>query len=316
LEAESNFVHIPQVYLYMLRTRIAPTPSGYLHLGNAFSFLLTALIARKASGSILLRIDDIDSERTKPEYVSDIFESLEWLGIEWQEGPTGPDDFEQNWSQHKRLDIYAALLAQLREQHQLFACECSRKKMESISGNAYPGFCETAGIPLDSLDTSWRIKVPNDRVVSFHDERIGQVHFPLGSETGSFIVRKKDKLPSYQLVSLADDTHFRVNFIVRGEDLLPSTAMQLFLAEQLKLEGFTNSQFLHHQLQRDESGQKLSKSAGSVSLQYMRKRGIDVSEIYTLFAEQFLSISSDRITTFHQLEKIFQSVWAISRPSS
>jgi glutamyl-tRNA synthetase len=274
-------------------------------LGNAFSFLLTTLIARKENGSILLRIDDIDSERTKPEYLQDIFESLEWLGIEWQEGPTGPDDFEENWSQHRRLDLYNSMLTQLRKQQLLFACNCSRKKLESFKTHAYPGICESLNLPKDASDTAWRLKVNSEESITFQDQILGSVTFPLGQETGSFIVRKKDALPSYQLVSLADDTHFRINCVVRGEDLLPSTAMQLFMADKLHLEGFRQVGFYHHKLQRDESGQKLSKSAGSVSLQYMRKRGFDAAEVYTLFAEQFLNHSNERVTTLSELEAIF-----------
>src|ERR1044072_3055513 len=116
----------------MFRTRIAPTPSGYLHIGNAFSFLLTALHAKKRGASLLLRIDDIDDERKRPEYVNDIFTSLEWLGIEWNEGPSGPEDFELNWSQNRRLDIYKGILPRLREAEIIFACECSRKKLASL----------------------------------------------------------------------------------------------------------------------------------------------------------------------------------------
>lgn len=291
----------------MLRTRIAPTPSGYLHLGNAFSFLLTSLIARKENGSILLRIDDIDSERTKPEYLQDIFESLEWLGIEWQEGPSGPDDFEENWSQHRRLDLYNSILTQLRAQQLLFACNCSRKKLESFKSHAYPGICESRSLPMDATDTAWRLKVNSEERITFQDRILGEVTFPLGQETGSFVVRKKDALPAYQLVSLADDTHFRINCVVRGEDLLPSTAMQMFMADKLHLDGFRQAQFYHHKLQRDDSGQKLSKSAGSVSLQYMRKRGFHAEEVYTLFAEQFLNHSDKRVTTFGELETIFRS---------
>lgn len=289
----------------MLRTRIAPTPSGYLHIGNAFSFLLTALHARKNNGSILLRIDDIDDERKRPEYVEDIFTSLEWLGIEWQEGPSGPDDFEQNWSQHKRLDIYNNMLSQLRDAKTVFACECSRKKIASLEGYAYPGTCESLKIPLETPDTSWRIHVPSDYRVKFNDLEKGEIDFPLGETTGSFVVRKKDGLPSYQLVSLADDVHFRINYIVRGEDLLSSTAMQLYIADKLNIDSFRNAQFLHHQLEKDEQGHKLSKTAGSISLQYMRKHKMDVSEVYGLFAEQFLGFTNQRIETFDKLFQIF-----------
>jgi glutamyl-tRNA synthetase len=288
----------------MLRTRIAPTPSGYLHIGNAFSFLLTALHARKHNGSILLRIDDIDDERKRTEYVEDIFTSLEWLGIEWQEGPTGPGDFEQNWSQHKRLDLYSDLLNRLQEARIVFACECSRKKLASLEGYAYPGTCDHLRIPLDTPDTAWRMHVPPNRHVKFNDLEKGAVDFDLGAHVGSFVVRKKDQLPSYQVVSLADDVHFRINYIVRGEDLLSSTAMQLYMAEKLNLDAFRSAQFLHHKLEKDEQGHKLSKTAGSISLQYMRKHGIGPSQVYRLFAEQFLGLEDQRIETFAQLADI------------
>lgn len=291
----------------MLRSRIAPTPSGYLHIGNAFNFLLTALIVKKHGGSILLRIDDIDDERKRPEYVEDIFTSLEWLGIEWQEGPSGPGDFEQSWSQHKRLDIYSDLLTRLQEAKIVFACECSRKKLASLEGYAYPGTCDHLNIPLDTPDTAWRIHVPPNRHVKFTDLAKGEVDFALGEHVGSFVVRKKDRLPSYQLVSLADDTHFRINYIVRGEDLLSSTAMQLYMAEKLNLDAFRHAQFLHHKLEKDEQGHKLSKTAGSISLQYMRKHDIKVSQVYKLFAEQFLGLTNQRIEHFNQLEEIFNA---------
>jgi glutamyl-tRNA synthetase len=289
----------------MLRTRIAPTPSGYLHIGNAFNFLLTALHARKNGGSILLRIDDIDDERTRPEYIEDIFISLEWLGIEWQEGPTGPEDFKQNWSQHKRLDIYNTLLTQLQQSSAVFACECSRKKLASLEGYPYPGTCEHLRIPLDTADTAWRIHVPANRHVHFTDMEKGEVDFALGEQTGCFVVRKKDHLPSYQLTSLADDVHFRINYIVRGEDLLSSTAMQLYLAEKLNIDSFRNARFLHHKLEKDEQGHKLSKTAGAISLQYMRKHGIGASKVYNLFAEQFLGVTNPMTDNFDQLYTIF-----------
>lgn len=285
----------------MFRTRIAPTPSGYLHIGNAFSFLLTALLMKRHGGTILLRIDDIDDERKRPEFVSDIFTSLEWLGIEWQEGPTGPEDFELNWSQHRRLNLYNDYLNTIRSKNLVFACECSRKKLASLAGYAYPGTCEHLNISPDAKDVAWRIPVPENTVVSFYDKEKKQVNFPLGTDSGSFIVRKKDGLPSYQLVSLADDVHFRINYIVRGEDLLSSTASQLYLADKLGLQSFRECRFLHHKLEKDDQGYKLSKTAGSISLQYMRKHDIHVSQVYKLFAEQFMGLENQRIVTFSQL---------------
>jgi glutamyl-tRNA synthetase len=115
-----------------LRTRIAPTPSGFLHAGNAVNFLITHELARAARGTLLLRIDDLDAERARPEYLDDIFRSLEWLGIDWDEGPTGPEDFLRNWSQRSRIERYSELLLGLRKGGHLYACECSRKAVPGL----------------------------------------------------------------------------------------------------------------------------------------------------------------------------------------
>ena len=121
-----------------MRTRIAPTPSGYLHAGNAVNFLLTAELARLHGGSLLLRIDDLDAERARPEYLDDIFHSLEWLGIAWHEGPRDAADFQRNWSQRTRIGRYQVLLDQLRRGGHLYACTCSRKELPTCRCRTRP----------------------------------------------------------------------------------------------------------------------------------------------------------------------------------
>ncbi|GAB4144520.1 MAG: hypothetical protein Fur0041_19380 [Bacteroidia bacterium] len=277
----------------MLRTRIAPTPSGFLHIGNGFSFLLTYLICRKHRGSLLLRIDDADSERKRPEYIEDIFESLKWLGITWNEGPLNADDFEKNWSQINRRSDYMNMLSELAASGNVFACECSRKKLESFKDlKRYPDICTSLRIPFDQPETAWRIHVPEDKIIHIDDVFAGAVDYPLGKDPGSFIVRKRDGEAAYQVSSLSDDLKYNINFIVRGEDLLSSTASQLYLAEMLNRKAFQQIRFLHHPLQKDDNGNKLSKSAGSVSLQYMRKHGFKPADVYRLFCEQLLGIQA------------------------
>src|SRR5580700_2367777 len=141
------------------RTRIAPTPSGYLHLGNVLSFALTAGLARRSGASILLRIDDLDRDRLNREYVEDIFETLNFLGIPWDEGPRDVGEFERAWSQVHRLGMYGEALERLRMSGKVFACDCSRSKIlrESPEG-VYLGICREKGMSLDTEGCSWRVK--------------------------------------------------------------------------------------------------------------------------------------------------------------
>jgi len=131
----------------MLRSRIAPTPSGFLHLGNAVNFVLTWLMVRKAGGTLRLRIDDADCLRAKPEYLEDIFCQLDWLGITWDEGPMGVDDFRGRFSQQLRLERYREFLAGLARAGHLYPCGCSRREMRNLAPDGiYPGFCREGAV--------------------------------------------------------------------------------------------------------------------------------------------------------------------------
>jgi glutamyl-tRNA synthetase len=255
------------------RVRFAPTPSGYLHVGNALNFTLNWLVARRVGGKILLRIDDLDAERTRPEYVADIFESLEWLGLDWDEGPasTRPttlsrrtsniaSDFEKNWSQHRRLPLYFKVLEKLRATSLLFACRKSRRDLAPFGGD-YPPEFRNQNCSLDDPEAAWRIRTP--------------LSFGEGSGMGlpDFVVRRRDGIPAYQVASLADDLHFGVTHVVRGADLEASTAAQRYLAECLGETNFLKIKFLHHPLVTDERGEKFSKSAGASSLKALREGG-------------------------------------------
>ncbi len=278
------FLNTPSAY----RTRFAPTPSGYLHLGNILSFAITAAIARYYGAKILLRIDDMDQQRASPLYVEDIFTTLDYLGIKWDEGPGNPSDFEQNWSQRHRLPLYNALLDKLRHTGRAFACRCSRAEILKIAADGhYPGICKSLGLPFDAPDAAWRVDTSNSGTIGFRNLYFGEdrhlhenVHSSiLPPELDYFVVRKKDAFPAYQLASIADDVHFGINLIVRGADLLPSTIAQCFLARSLEIESFTQSVFYHHTLVADINGLKLSKSAGAMSVQYLRSHGLSASEI-------------------------------------
>lgn len=258
------------------RTRIAPTPSGFLHTGNVLSFALTASMARDAGASILLRVDDLDRDRVEPAFLEDIFETLRFLGIPWNEGPVDVGDFEQRWSQLHRMDLYMRALELLRGSGMVYACSCSRAQLASAGGDGgYPGICRDKGLSLDTPDVNWRLRTE------------GRV---LPAEMRDFVVRKKNGFPAYQLTSVVDDIHFGVDIIARGEDLLPSTLAQMYLSDVLLVAGmaeaavFKKTAFFHHALLTAENGEKLSKSAGSTSIQYLRRQGATPTDIFSLIA--------------------------------
>ncbi|WEK36337.1 MAG: glutamate--tRNA ligase family protein [Candidatus Pseudobacter hemicellulosilyticus] len=263
------------------KTRIAPTPSGYLHLGNILSFAITTGIAQQANARILLRIDDLDQERARKEYLQDIFDTLHFLGIPWQEGPDSVENFEIDWSQVHRLPLYQQALEQLATQGLVFACTCSRSSLQDqLPGQACP--CIDKVIPLDTPHASWRINSSNSiqTPLTVHTLNGTTLSATLPADMHYFVVRKKDSYPAYQLSSLVDDLHFGITHIVRGQDLWASTLAQLFLAELLQLDKFTQIRFHHHALITDAGGNKLSKSAGATSIHYLRQQGVTVTDIY------------------------------------
>ena len=234
------------------RLRLAPTPSGFLHAGNALNFTLSWLAVRLRPGAtLLLRIDDLDAGRKRPEYVADVFESLHWLGLDWDEGPVSPEDFEANWSQTQRMGRYARALQELQATGLVYACAKSRQDSAPFDGH-YPLAFREQFLPLDTPEVAWRMATPPG--------------FPLPD----FIVRRRDGLPAYQLSSLVDDVHLGITHVIRGADLQTSTAAQQWLAQHLGWAAFQKINFLHHPLLTDERGTKLSKSAGAASLRAIR----------------------------------------------
>lgn len=244
-----------------VRGRLAPTPSGYLHLGNALNFVLTWLLARRAGGSLHLRIDDLDRARLRPVYLENIFQTISWLGLDYDTGPRDSVEFEQSYSQLRHLTEYQTLLDDLREKPGLvYACTCSRTSNLPPSPLDSEHGCRICQATFSTAGAAWRVRVPATPIAVFDAWR-GPLLVDLAATMGDFVVRKKDGLPAYQLASLADDLRLGTTLIVRGEDLLPSTAAQLFLASQLSTTvGFGQTQFIHHALLSGAEGQKLSKS--------------------------------------------------------
>ncbi|HVW63071.1 MAG TPA: glutamate--tRNA ligase family protein [Puia sp.] len=267
-----------------MRTRLAPTPSGFLHLGNILSFIITARLAKTAGAKVLLRIDDLDRERVEERYVQDIFETLEFLGVPWDEGPRDVRDFGAKWSQIHRMKMYEDALQDLRAAGILFACTCSRGQIARESADGiYPGTCRDKGISLDAQDVSWRIRTDMLQELVVHGSGGEVVRTQLDVTMQDFVVRKKDGYPAYQLTSILDDLYFGVDLIVRGQDLWPSTLAQLYLASFLPGGAdFKKTRFYHHELLKDKDGGKLSKSAGATSVQFLRKEGRSPEDIFRM----------------------------------
>jgi glutamyl-tRNA synthetase len=261
------------------KTRIAPTPSGFLHLGNALSFAVTASLAKKTGAKILLRIDDIDQLRVSKHYVQDIFDTLSFLEISCDEGPADAIDFEAAYSQTLRMDKYNSALEKLSDDGLVFACLCSRQQMNNgVSCNCYQ-----KKIALETENVSWRLFMDDNYRVSVRGINGEIQEAILPDDMKNFVVRRKDGFPAYQLTSVVDDLLYGVDLVVRGQDLWPSTIAQHVLADKLgDGNNFRRIAFYHHPLITETDGKKLSKSAGATSIKYLRESGKTSADIFKL----------------------------------
>jgi glutamyl/glutaminyl-tRNA synthetase len=264
------------------KTRIAPTPSGFLHLGNVLSFAVTAAMARKAGAKIVLRIDDLDQARVNPAYVQDIFDTLNFLNIPWDEGPRDAVAFESDYSQIHRIYNYNTALQELADKELVFACTCSRQQINST----VPCICYEKKLPLSTENASWRLLTEAEAELEIKDIKGGIIKTVLPAEMQNFIVKKKDGFPAYQLTSLVDDLFYGIDLIVRGQDLWPSTLAQLSLANVIaKRNIFAATTFYHHPLLMETPEKKLSKSAGATSVKYLRENGNIATAVFGLIAK-------------------------------
>jgi len=283
---------MPGVHFFR-KTRLAPTPSGYLHLGNIFSFALTAALAERSGAAILLRIDDMDRERANPDYIRDIFDTLRFLDLPWTEGPQNAQELEERYSQRHRLHLYNKALNKLLDTGLVYACNCSRAQiLKQSPGGAYPGTCRHKGLPLDAADVAWRLNTEAAEAVSVKTPDGVFLQAALPADMQDPVIRKKDGFPAYQLSSVVDDVCFGVDLIVRGYDLWPSTLVQLHIARLLKEDHFLNTTFYHHPLLLDAHQRKLSKSAGDTSVNYLRKQGFPAEGIYLRLGKE-LQLSTE-----------------------
>lgn len=243
-----------------LKTRLAPTPSGFLHIGNGASFVATWALARAQEGKILLRIDDLDAERMRPEYIEDIFRTLDWLGVDWDEGPFSAEDFFKNWSQHLRLDSYEKALQDLARTGHIYTCSCSRKDIRLNSKNGlYPNTCRNKRLNIDNQlikhekNTAWRINIGEDKTVNFKGfEKIGplsnsisNIRFKISEQptditgplsTQSNFDEKQTILSNFDLFSSSFDINLSQlmgDFIVRQKNGLPAYQLASLIDDTL-----------------------------------------------------------------------------------
>jgi glutamyl-tRNA synthetase len=261
-------------------------------MGNAYSFILAQKLAKKYGVRIVLRIDDMDTNRVRSEYVEDIFETLRVLQIHWNEGPRSMSEVGQ-FSQRSRTQHYNDLLEYLRDNDLVFACNCSRSKLQRSGAEGYDGHCRHLNISLDDPMACWRLKTDEPFELAVNTVQGAPVLSGLPADMNNFIIRKKDGDPSYQLCSLSDDLFFEIDLIVRGEDLWSSTLAQLYLARILNKPAFENCTFFHHPLLMNRQGKKMSKSAGDPSIRTALKKGLTHEHLLHLINSQISLLPVD-----------------------
>lgn len=258
------------------RGRLAPSPTGYLHLGHARTFWVAQQRARAAQGELFLRNDDLDRARCRPEFVAAMREDLRWFGFTWREPVI---------TQSERLPLYRAALAQLHAAGLIYPCHRSRKDVLAAASAPHdadendeplypPEFRPPADAPLppltDPVRINWRFRVPDGETLAFTDGHCGDQRAVAGRDFGDFLVWRKDDLPSYQLASVVDDAALGITEIVRGADLIKSTFRQLLLFRAL---GYDAPAFYHCPLVTDEHGARLAKRHDALSLRTLRAQG-------------------------------------------
>jgi glutamyl-tRNA synthetase len=342
------------------RGRLAPSPTGYLHLGHARTFWVAWQRARTARGKLVFRNEDLDYQRCKPEFVQAMYEDLRWLGLDWDEGPDlifqsgkggqpgddpnltpqssksgqpGDPDMSGSfgpYSQSERRSFYLDAWRKLRDSGLIYPCSCSRKDLEralsapheespahgaesnrgaqapspasglkfSTEPSAavqsapddelpYPGTCRqkigTAKDYESPAGVSWRFKVPDGETISFDDGYFGRQEFVAGRDFADFLLWRRDDIPAYQLAVVVDDAAMQITEVVRGADLLKSTARQLLLIRAL---GYPAPAYFHCPLLRDDKNARLAKRHDALSLRKLREQGVKAEELRMRFAKE------------------------------
>ncbi len=283
------------------RGRLAPSPTGHLHLGHARTFWIAAERARAAGGTLVLRNDDLDAIRFRLDFVDAMLEDLRWLGFQWTEGPDVGGPYAP-YNQSGRRAHYRAALEQLHAAGLIYPCTRSRRDVLEAIGAPHEGaaaddepvypkeFRPPAGALLpslgDQISVNWRLRLPDNEEVAFNDGRFGPQRAIAGRDFGDFLVWRKDDLPSYQLACAVDDAGMAITEVVRGADLIKSTFRQLLVYRAL---GLRAPEFYHCPLMNDDRGERLAKRHDALSLRSLRAQGVKPAEIIAKFAAESLT---------------------------
>ena len=259
------------------RGRLAPTPTGFLHVGHAYTFGIAAM---RAAGELVFRVDDLDYTRCTDEYIAAAIDDLQWLGLTWAEGPdcggeSGP------YFQSQRTESYLQVWQELAAKKIIYPSPHSRRDVEdaTLAPHAPVGAESLFPVNLRPDDwtipatpecTPWRFRVPDGRAIEFIDQNVGLVKRIAGVDFGDFVVWRRDNLAAYELAVVVDDHHMGIGEVVRGKDLLTSTARQLLLYEAL---GWEPPQFFHTNLIVGPDSKRLAKRTNGLMIRELRRKG-------------------------------------------
>jgi glutamyl-tRNA synthetase len=269
------------------RGRIAPSPTGFLHLGHGRTFWKAFERARECGGVLIFRNEDLDASRCRPEFVAAMFSDLRWYGIEWQEGPDVGGAFGP-YAQSERRSFYLDAWRKLYAGDWIYPCTCSRRELAGIASAphddndepVYPGKCRGARLAATSpAGVNWRFRVPDGERIEFIDRTMGAQCFVAGQDFGDFVIWRRDDVPAYQLAVVVDDAAMQITEVVRGADLLRSTARQILLQRAL---GLATPQYDHCSLLCDEHGVRLAKRHDALSLRTLREQGLSPEKVRRL----------------------------------
>jgi glutamyl/glutaminyl-tRNA synthetase len=281
---------VPNMPASPYRGRLAPSPTGLLHIGHACTFWVAYERALEHVGTLVFRNEDLDRQRSKAKFAEAMIEDLRWLGINWQEGPDIGGPFAP-YEQSRRREFYLAAWRKLRDGAFIYPCTCSRKDLANSAAAPnegdnelhYPGHCREkigeASRYEAPAGVNWRFRIPDDEEITFDDLHLGPKRYIAGKDFGDFVVWRRDDVPAYQLAVVADDAAMQITEVVRGADLLKSTARQLLLIRAL---GLRVPAYYHCDLVRDAAGLRLAKRHDALSLRKLREQGYGPQQVLNM----------------------------------
>jgi glutamyl-tRNA synthetase len=272
------------------RGRLAPSPTGYLHVGHARTFWTAAQRARAAGGALILRNEDLDAVRFRMNFVDAMIEDLRWLGLDWDEGPDvgGP---HAPYNQSGRKALYRKALEALYASGLIYPCTRTRRDVIEAARAPHEGGADDEPVfpaafrpPADAprpplggrVSVNWRMRIPDGEELGFDDRNLGPQRSVSGKDFGDFLVWRKDDCPSYQLACAVDDAEMGVTEVVRGADLVRSTFRQLLIYRAL---GLAAPSYCHCPLTTDDKGGRLAKRHDALSLRALRARGVTPQDV-------------------------------------